>query len=62
VSGHQPFNELTKHFTPEQWRLAEEKKAEMLAEAASFDAERRRARLRKPRQTPPSPRKEKAVR
>ena len=38
MSGHHPFSNLTKHFTPEDWKIIEEMKAELRA-----DIERREA-------------------
>ena len=38
MSGHHPFRNLTKHFTPEDWKIVEEIKTELRA-----DIERRKA-------------------
>ena len=38
MSVHHPFRNLTKHFTPEDWKIIEEMKAELRA-----DIERREA-------------------
>ena len=32
MSGHHPFSNLTKHFTPEDWKIIEEMKAELRAD------------------------------
>lgn len=32
MSGHHPFRNLTKHFTPEDWKIIEEMKAELRAD------------------------------
>jgi hypothetical protein len=38
MSGHHPFSNLTKHFTPEDWKIIEEMKSELRA-----DIERRKS-------------------
>ena len=47
MSGHRPFRELTKHFTPEQRQRVEKKKAEMRADMALHEVRNARALTQK---------------
>lgn len=38
MSGHRPFSDLTKRFTPEQWRYIKEGAAKMNAEIEAAEA------------------------
>ena len=38
MSGHRPFSDLTKRFTPEQWRYIKEGAAKMNAEIESAES------------------------
>lgn len=38
MSGHRPFSDLTKRFTPEQWRYIKEGAAKMNAEIEANEA------------------------
>ena len=38
MSGHRPFSDLTKRFTPEQWRRIKEGAAKMDAEIEAAEA------------------------
>lgn len=40
MSGHRPFNELTKDFTPRQWTRTEQRAAELREEMALSDVRR----------------------
>ena len=55
MSGHRPFSDLTKRFTPEQWRRIKEGAAKMnaeieAAEAAAKQPKRAAAKRRQPQE------------
>lgn len=43
MSGHRPFSELTRNFTPERRRRINDMKAELLAEMPLHESRRARA-------------------